>query len=88
MDRFGKDRRTSRLQLGLFAASEGGKFAPESDVGGGPLYDMGVYCINAARYLFRAEPEEVMAWHSGGDSARVAEVPATKRQLCDSQGTE
>lgn len=29
--------------------------------GGGPLYDIGVYCINAARYLFRAEPVEVVA---------------------------
>lgn len=29
--------------------------------GGGPVYDMGVYCINAARYLFRAEPIEVSA---------------------------
>jgi predicted dehydrogenase len=29
--------------------------------GGGPIYDMGVYCINAARYLFRAEPVEVFA---------------------------
>ena len=31
------------------------------DLGGGTLYDIGVYCINAARYLFRAEPKEVMA---------------------------
>ena len=30
-------------------------------LGGGTLYDLGVYCINAARYLFRAEPIEVMA---------------------------
>src|SRR5215469_4364981 len=30
-------------------------------LGGGPLYDMGVYCINAARYLFRSEPKEVCA---------------------------
>ena len=30
-------------------------------LGGGTLYDIGVYCINAARYLFRAEPKEVMA---------------------------
>src|SRR5436190_841833 len=22
--------------------------------GGGPLYDLGIYCLNAARYLFRA----------------------------------
>lgn len=28
-------------------------------MGGGTLYDLGVYCINAARYLFRAEPKEV-----------------------------
>jgi predicted dehydrogenase len=33
---------------------------PESR-GGGSLYDMGVYCLNAARYLFRAEPIEVLA---------------------------
>ena len=29
--------------------------------GGGPVYDMGVYCINAARYLFRDEPIEISA---------------------------
>src|SRR5579864_4716477 len=29
--------------------------------GGGPVYDMGVYCINAARYLFGAEPVEVLS---------------------------
>jgi predicted dehydrogenase len=29
--------------------------------GGGPVYDMGVYCINAARYLFGVEPTSVMA---------------------------
>jgi glucose-fructose oxidoreductase len=29
--------------------------------GGGPVYDMGVYCINAARYLFRNEPTEILA---------------------------
>jgi glucose-fructose oxidoreductase len=34
----------------------------QDDLGGGPLYDIGVYCINAARYMFRAEPEEVFAY--------------------------
>jgi glucose-fructose oxidoreductase len=29
--------------------------------GGGALYDIGVYCINAARQIFRAEPIEVYA---------------------------
>src|SRR5258706_82076 len=31
----------------------------EAEMGGGTLYDIGVYCINAARHLFRAEPIEV-----------------------------
>jgi predicted dehydrogenase len=30
--------------------------------GGGPLFDLGVYCINAARYLFDDEPVEVCAY--------------------------
>jgi predicted dehydrogenase len=45
------------------------------DVGGGALYDMGIYCINAARYLFRAEPLEVFAWNASLDDARFSEVP-------------
>lgn len=31
------------------------------ELGGGTLYDIGIYCINAARYLFRDEPVEVSA---------------------------
>ena len=31
----------------------------QAETGGGALWDIGVYCINAARYLFRAEPVEV-----------------------------
>jgi predicted dehydrogenase len=38
--------------------------------GGGPVYDMGVYCINAARYLFRDEPIEVSAFSSSADYPR------------------
>jgi len=30
--------------------------------GGGPLFDLGVYCINAARYLFDDEPIEVTGY--------------------------
>lgn len=33
----------------------------ETERGGGPLYDIGIYCINAARYLFKSEPIEVFA---------------------------
>ena len=48
----------------------------DARVGGGPLYDMGVYCINAARYLFRAEPAEVFAWNLRPENdERFHEVP-------------
>jgi len=42
--------------------------------GGGPLYDMGVYCINAARYLFRSEPLEVSALAASKDEQRFERV--------------
>ena len=31
----------------------------QAETGGGVLWDIGIYCVNAARYLFRAEPLEV-----------------------------
>ena len=47
----------------------------KKDIGGGSLYDMGIYCINSARYLFGAEPVEVFGWNLGSDAARFSEVP-------------
>lgn len=38
--------------------------------GGGPVYDMGVYCINAARYLFGDEPTQVFASSASKDERR------------------
>lgn len=46
----------------------------EAGRGGGPLYDLGVYCINAARYLFRAEPTAVQATFVDGAGKRFREV--------------
>jgi len=43
--------------------------------GGGPLYDIGVYCINAARYLFGDEPTEVVAVADRKKERRFREVP-------------
>jgi predicted dehydrogenase len=40
---------------------EGNVRTMPTEQGGGPLYDIGIYCINAARYLFREEPTEVVA---------------------------
>lgn len=49
---------------------------------GGALQDVGVYCINAARHAFAAEPTEVAAMDSmGEDDERFAEVPATVSAL-------
>jgi glucose-fructose oxidoreductase len=42
--------------------------------GGGALYDLGPYCINAARYLFRDEPTEVVGLAARGDDPRFARV--------------
>lgn len=44
-------------------------------VGGGPLLDIGIYCVNAARYLFQSEPTEVFAAASRSRDARFREVP-------------
>ena len=45
--------------------------------GGGTLYDIGVYCINAARYLFRAEPTVVSAISVNSGLATLAEIDET-----------
>jgi len=42
--------------------------------GGGTLYDIGVYCINAARYLFRAEPTEVAAMSVNSGVKALSEI--------------
>jgi glucose-fructose oxidoreductase len=47
----------------------------DSERGGGPIYDIGVYCINAARYLFRAEPSEVFAMSASLGGPRFERTP-------------
>jgi glucose-fructose oxidoreductase len=44
------------------------------ETGGGPLYDIGIYCINAARYLFRDEPIEVTCFTANNGEERFAEI--------------
>lgn len=45
--------------------------------GGGPVYDLGIYCINAARYLFRQEPRVVAAASGSRSGPRFAATPET-----------
>jgi len=43
-------------------------------MGGGSLYDIGIYCINAARYLFQENPIEVSTFSVKGTDRRFREV--------------
>jgi predicted dehydrogenase len=51
-----------------------GDIRTKRELGGGTLYDIGVYCINAARGLFRAEPKEVMALSVNSGAAKMKEI--------------
>jgi predicted dehydrogenase len=45
--------------------------------GGGPLMDVGIYCLQATRYLTGEEPVWVSATTTQGDPARFSEVEAS-----------
>ena len=45
--------------------------------GGGPLYDIGIYCINAARYCLSEDPVEVWATATRSNDQRFREVDET-----------
>jgi len=53
-----------------------GNIRTQSETGGGPIWDIGIYCLNAARYIFRKEPVEVSAYTTRNDDARFEGVPA------------
>ena len=42
--------------------------------GGGTVYDIGTYCINAARYLFQDEPTEVIALSANNSESRFSQI--------------
>jgi glucose-fructose oxidoreductase len=46
----------------------------ERETGGGTLWDIGIYCINAARSIFRAEPIEVVAFAANNGAKKFREV--------------
>jgi predicted dehydrogenase len=51
-----------------------GNIRTRKDLGGGTLFDIGIYCINAARYLFRDEPIEVAGLTANNGEKRFAEI--------------
>ncbi len=65
----------ARIFQSLFTQQvEPGNIRLKKALGGGALEDMGIYCINAARYLFRDEPIEVFATSANNGEARFDEV--------------
>jgi glucose-fructose oxidoreductase len=51
-----------------------GGIRTQKELGGGTLFDLGVYCINTARLMFRAEPIEVFGSSIDGARASMPEI--------------
>jgi glucose-fructose oxidoreductase len=60
-----------------FYDSRTGHWRLDKELGGGALYDMGVYCINGARYVYDREPISVMAYESTTRPELFTEVDET-----------
>lgn len=54
-----------------------GNIRTQKELGGGPLHDIGLYCINAVRNLFRQEPIEVFAFAAKSSDARFRKIDET-----------
>ena len=64
-----------RLFNSLFCMQvEEGNIRLQAAAGGGTLYDIGIYCINAARHLFGDEPTEVSAFAGTNGEDRFDQV--------------
>src|SRR3954463_2373548 len=71
----GGDIGDPRLFSSVFAMQvRGGNVRTQPRRGAGPLYDIGIYCLNAARSLSRPEPVEVSAMRFAGRDPRFAAV--------------
>jgi predicted dehydrogenase len=51
-----------------------GNIRTKRELGGGPVFDLGIYCINAARQIFGAEPVSVYAEAARPADPRFSEV--------------
>ncbi len=66
---------TPRLFNSVFTQQvKAGDIRLRQETGGGTLYDVGVYCINAVRYLFGAEPVEATAFAGNNGEERFRDV--------------
>ena len=51
-----------------------GNIRTQRQYAGGTLYDIGIYCINAARYIFRDEPIEGFCFSAAGTDPRFRRI--------------
>lgn len=63
-----------------------GNIRVDRELGGGPEFDIGIYCLNAARYVFAAEPTQIFATASNSGDKRFREVPETVHVLMQFPG--
>ena len=54
-----------------------GNIRTDRELGGGPEWDIGIYCQNAARYVFADEPTQVFATATNSGDKRFKEIPET-----------
>lgn len=54
--------------------AEGNVRLEDIAIGGGTIYDMGIYCLNAVRYLFQSEPTEVFAFSANNGEKRFEKI--------------
>jgi predicted dehydrogenase len=57
-----------------YQVKDPGNIRLRQETGGGPVWDIGVYCINAVRTLFQSEPESVFAFAARNADKRFTEV--------------
>jgi predicted dehydrogenase len=58
------------------------------ELGGGTLYDIGVYCINTVRNIFGAEPMEVVAFSANNGDQRFLDCEETTSAILRFPGRE
>ena len=63
-----------------------GNIRTDPALGGGTLYDIGVYCINAARYLFGADPLEVSAISVNSGAAPTRDIDESTASILRFEG--
>jgi glucose-fructose oxidoreductase len=63
-----------------------GDIRTKPSMGGGSVYDIGIYCINAARHVFGVEPKEVVAVSVNSGAKRTKQIDESTGALLRFEG--